>query len=68
MPFVLAAACSQVVLDNSEKAKHIYNEAVETWARKDCHAVLNDTKIPFSSIIAAIEAVTSKKVSDWDIN
>ena len=31
IPFVSAAACTIVVLDNSEKANDVFNEAVEAW-------------------------------------
>jgi len=65
LPFALSAACIQVVLDNSEKAKYIYDEAVEAWSRDDCQAVLNETKIPFSSCLTAMQAVESENVSDW---
>jgi len=61
LPFALSATCIQVVLDNSEKAKYIYDEAVEAWSMDDCQAVLNETKIPFSSMLSAIEAVRSNK-------
>ncbi|MBA7569713.1 hypothetical protein ES708_11454 [subsurface metagenome] len=65
LPFALSAACTQVVLENSEAAKRIYDEAAEAWARGDCQAVLNETKIPFSSCLIAMEAVESNKISDW---
>ena len=38
LPFVLAAACMMVVLENTEKASEFFDEAVETWGRKDSQA------------------------------
>jgi len=66
LPFVISAACIQVVLDNSEDAKPIYNKGVEAWGRRDCQAAIKDVKIPPSSIRAAIKAVLSDKISDWN--
>ena len=40
LPFILAAACTIVVLNNSEKARRVFNEAVEAWGRKDCQSAL----------------------------
>lgn len=42
LPFVQAAACMMVVLDNYEKAHQIFNEAVQAWGRKDCKSVVSE--------------------------
>jgi len=63
-PFLVAAACVEVVLKNSEKANIIYCETKEAWGRQDCQQALNDVQIPFSSMLSAIEAVRSNKISD----
>jgi hypothetical protein len=63
--FALSAACIQVVLDNSERAKCIYGEAVEAWSRDDCQEVLNETKIQFSRCITAMRAIESENISEW---
>jgi len=65
LQFVVAAACVQVVLRNSEKAGIIYREAKEGWGRPDCQTALMVGTIPFASMLAAVEAVRSKKMSDW---
>lgn len=65
LPFVISVACMQVVLNNSGKAKCIYDEAMEAWSRGDCQAVLNETKIPFPSCITAMQAIESENISDW---
>lgn len=64
-PFVVAAACVQIVLENSEKASLIYTEAKEAWGRKDCQKALSEVKIPFSSMLAAVDAVVSNKMADY---
>lgn len=64
LPFLVAAACVEVVLKNSEKGSLIYSETKEAWGRQDCQNALNEVKIPFSSMLAAIEAVRSNKISD----
>ena len=63
-PFLVAAACVEIVLKNSGKAILIYNEAKKAWGRPDCQTALNEVQIPFSNMLAAIEAVRSKKISD----
>jgi len=64
-PFWVASACIDIVLRSSERASIIYREAKEAWGRPDCQNVLNEVTIPFSSILAAIEAVSSNKMSDY---
>jgi len=66
LPFPVAAACTQVVLESSEKAMAIYNEAVEAWNRPDCQKALSEVKIPFSSCLEAIVALDSKNFAGWD--
>ena len=39
-PFLVAAACVEVVLKNSEKASLIYREAKEVWGRPDCQVAM----------------------------
>jgi len=66
MPFVLAAACTQVVLESSEKAKRLYDEAIEAWNRPDCQKALSEVNIPFSSYLEAIIALDNKNISGWE--
>jgi len=66
LPFPIAIACTQVVLDSSEKARAIYNEAVEAWNRPDCQKALSEVKLPFSSCMEAIVALDSKDVAGWE--
>lgn len=66
LPFPIAAACTQVVLDNSEKARTIYDEAVEAWNRPDCQKALSEVNIPFSSCLEAIVALDNKDIAGWD--
>lgn len=66
LPFPIAAACTQVVLESSEKAKAIYNEAVEGWNKPDCQKALSEVKIPFLSCLEAIIALDNKDVAGWD--
>jgi hypothetical protein len=65
LPFPSAAACIQLVLDNSGKAKTIYYEAVKTWSLPDCQQSLSEVKITFPMILAAIEAVEKNNFSGW---
>ena len=64
-PFLVAVACVEVVLKNSEKASLIYREAKEAWGRQDCQTALNEVKIPFSRMLEALEAVRKNKILDW---
>lgn len=65
LPFLVASACVEVVLKNSEEASLIYHEAKEAWGRQDCRNALNGVKIPFSSMLGAIDAVVSNKIADY---
>ncbi|GAI27412.1 unnamed protein product, partial [marine sediment metagenome] len=66
LPFPIAIACTQVVLENSEKAKLLYDDAVEAWKRPDCQKALSEVRIPFSSCLEAKIALNSKNISDWE--
>jgi hypothetical protein len=41
MPLVLCGACLIVVLENSEKARGIYNQIVESYRRPELQAAFN---------------------------
>jgi len=64
-PLWVTSACIDIVSHSSEKASNIYREAKEAWGRPDCQRVLIEVTIPFSSMLAAIEAISSNKMSDW---
>ena len=65
MPFVLASAVTEIALDNSEKARSIYREAVEVWSRKECQEALNEVRITRSDIAGAIEAVQTDRIEGY---
>ena len=48
IPFALCNACFDIVLENSGKAREVYNEIKESYKLPDCQAVLSrlESKIP----------------------
>ena len=70
MPLLLAASLVNVVVENSEEARVIYKEIIDTWDKPDCQRLLKENiAIPIAEIEAWAKTVIegNNYESDLDI-